>query len=71
MNAKMEEVHVQFKDITTGVAISELPSRYSSNNLQLGKQIQIHLFKGGWRVYKIKRIDEGDPTEVYVKRLWL
>ena len=67
----MEEIDVTFRDIKTGAAVPELPSPYPAGDLQLGKKIRIHLFKGGWRGYKIKRIVDADPTEVYVKRLWL
>jgi len=64
----MSSINIKFIDYITAAEIPELPSTFAEEDLAVGKKITIHLFIGGWRTYKIKKIEGDDPKIVYVKR---
>jgi hypothetical protein len=65
----MNEIDVKFIDSKTAAGIPGLPNTFDEKHLIVGKKITMHFFIGGWQSYKIKNIEDGNPKQVYVKRI--
>ncbi len=62
-------VKTVFINVKGNTIINELPDEFEKENLKVGRKVRVHIFTSGWRIYKIRKIEQGDTYKVYIKRV--